>query len=67
MRKVKVVRMTAVLVGAALAAALLAGCRDEEQGRHLVFQAGKYEGKPDTEPSDQARKSLRDRIATQNY
>lgn len=40
---------------------LLASCRPEEQGRIRSYQAGMYQGKPDTPLSAEARKALRER------
>lgn len=39
-----------LLAAAALAAAGLAGCGEKEQV--IVYQQGKYQGKPDTKPYD---------------
>lgn len=39
----------------------LQGCREEEQGRPLSFEPGKYQGKPDTKLTDEQRNDLRGR------
>ena len=48
----------ALLLGASL---FLQGCREEEQGRPLSFEPGKYQGTPDTELTDEQRDELRGR------
>jgi len=57
----------ALVVIASLAAAVLVGCRDEEQGRVLAFDKGHYAGAPVTKPSAQALAALRDRVQMQRY
>ena len=50
----------AVLLGCAVAvAASLSACREEEQGRILLYQKGVYLGKADTGLSEQARRAIR--------
>jgi len=49
----------------AVSAALLAGCRAEEQGRITNYQPGVYLGKKDTELSDAQVRALRLRSAQQ--
>ena len=39
----------------------LQGCREEEQGRVLFYDKGKYAGKPDTKLTDNQRDALRSR------
>ena len=39
----------------------LAGCRESEQGRVLLFEKGTYLGKPDTQLSEETRQALRGR------
>jgi hypothetical protein len=43
----------------------LAGCREEEQNRVLIFDKGSYAGKPDTPLSAATLLALRERIAHQ--
>ena len=52
---------TALVVAFLGASLLLQGCRDEEQGRPVSFEPGKYQGKPDTEVTDAQRNELRSR------
>jgi hypothetical protein len=61
------IRPSALVAVALVAAAALVGCRDEEQGRKLVFDKGHYAGTPVVEPSAQALAALRDRVQTQRY
>ena len=57
---------TAFLVAGVVAAGLALGaCRENEQGRPLNYQKGKYAGKPDTELSAEARRSIQDRVRHQ--
>jgi len=53
-----------VLVAAGL---MLSSCKEDEQGRPLRYEQGKYSGKPDTEISEETRESLRGRAEMQNY
>ena len=57
----------ALVVVAWIAAAMLVGCRDEEQGRVLAFDKGHYAGAPVTKPSAQALAALHDRAQMQRY
>ncbi len=50
-----------VAVGASLGA-----CREDEQGRVLLYDKGVYLGKPDTPVSGDARRALSIRIQRQN-
>jgi len=50
-----------VLIGATA----LSGCREDEQGRVIYYQAGVYKGKADTPISDKARAEARDRTYLQ--
>jgi len=53
----------AILIGCAAVVALsLGACREDEQGRVLLYQKGVYLGKADTEPSEQARRGARNRM-----
>ncbi|MEE8445494.1 MAG: hypothetical protein V3S44_09105 [Alphaproteobacteria bacterium] len=57
---------TMLLVGGVVAASLALGaCRENEQGRPLSYDKGKYAGKPDTEISAAARRGIRDRVRHQ--
>jgi hypothetical protein len=49
-----------VAVGASLGA-----CREDEQGRVLLFKKGVYLGKADTPISDEARRAMRSRMSRQ--
>lgn len=49
------------IIAALLGTVLLAGCREEEQGRVLSFEPGVYQGKPDTPLSDDVLERLRER------
>lgn len=50
-----------------LAAMALGACRDEEQGRTLVFDKGHYARHQDGRPSQQALADLQKRIAAQKF
>ena len=53
----------AIVIGCAAVVALsLGACREDEQGRVLLYQKGVYLGKADTEPSEQARRGARNRM-----
>ncbi len=55
------------MMGLAAAVALTLGaCREEEQGRQLMFEPGVYKGKADTPISAAAKRSLMTRIQLQN-
>jgi hypothetical protein len=60
-------RPSALIAIAIVVAGALVGCRDEEQGRVLVFDKGHYAGTPVAEPSAQALVALRDRVQMQKY
>jgi hypothetical protein len=62
-----VARAIGLLALAIVAAAALGGCRDDEQGRPLVFDKGHYAGVPLDKPSPQAIAALRDRVQLQRY
>ncbi len=63
MRPAKVV----LLLGCVAAAGVsLGACREDEQGRVLIFEKGVYLGKPDTPVSEDARRALSARIQHQN-
>ncbi|MBC8337533.1 MAG: hypothetical protein ISR51_06440 [Rhodospirillales bacterium] len=59
-------RIFTVLGAVALSAALLAGCRSEEQGRITNYQPGVYLGKKDTELSSAQMRDLRLRSVYQS-
>ncbi len=46
--------------------AALGGCREEEQGRILIFDKGNYAGKPDTPRSADAKLAQRERMRRQS-
>ena len=55
----------AVVYSLLVVALALAGCRESEQGRVLLFEKGSYLGKPDTAISEEARRALRQRSELQ--
>ncbi len=56
-----------VVLGCLVAASVLLGaCRENEQGRVLVYEKGNYLGKPDTAVSEGALRALSSRIQRQN-
>ncbi len=56
-----------LLLGCVAAAGVsLGACREDEQGRVLIFEKGVYLGKPDTPVSEDARRALSARIQHQN-
>ena len=58
---------TATVMGLAAAVALTLGaCREEEQGRRMMYEPGVYKGKADTPISAAAKRSLKTRIQRQN-
>ena len=62
----KPVRIAVLLGCAAVVALSLGACRENEQGRVLLFQKGVYLGKADTEPSEQTRRAARNRMRYQS-
>jgi hypothetical protein len=57
-----------VAVGAIVAAmAVVAGCREEEQGRPIIFEKGTYLGKPDQKLTDAQEQELRSRARNQAF
>ena len=52
---------TALVIALLGASLFLQSCREEEQGRPLSFEPGKYQGTPDTELTDEQRDELRGR------
>jgi hypothetical protein len=58
-------RVAAVALLAAMAA--VSGCREEEQGRILLYDKGTYLGKPDQEITDAQRQELRSRARNQAF
>ena len=59
-------RRAGVLVGL-IAAAALAGCRAEEQGRQTDIEKGVYQGAADDPISDETKEALRLRAQKQNF
>jgi len=45
--------------------ALLGACREDEQGRKLLFKPGVYLGKADTPITEEARRAIRSRMSRQ--
>ena len=59
-------RSTALLaVAAVVAASLLVGCREEEQGRVLRYEKGTYLGQKDSGLTEEQRTALRARAQQQ--
>ena len=59
-------RLTALLaVAAVVAASLLVGCREEEQGRVLRYEKGTYLGQKDSGLTEEQRNALRARAQQQ--
>lgn len=56
-----------LVVALALAAAALAGCRESEQGRPLVYEKGSYRGKADTPLDTDTVRALQQRGRQQGY
>ncbi len=63
MRPAKFVLLLGCVV---VAGTSLGACREDEQGRVLLYDKGVYLGKPDTPVSEQARRALSIRIQRQN-
>ena len=63
----KRVRVALALGCAVAVVASLGGCREDEQDRVLIFDKGKYAGKPDTPVSAEAHKALRQRGQHQRF
>ena len=62
-------KLSRVVVAAAVVAAmaLVAGCREEEQGRPIIFEKGKYLGKPDQKLTEAQEQELRARAREQAF
>jgi len=65
MIRAKTVRTVLLVAGVVAAGMALGACREDEQGRPLKYDKGNYAGKPDTELSAAARRSLHDRVRYQ--
>ncbi len=59
-------RRLVVVVGL-LAVAALAGCREQEQGRPLMYEKGVYQGQQDDALTDDTLETLRLRAQRQSY
>ena len=57
----------ATLCCAVLAGLVLSGCREQEQGRTLLYKKGSYLGPPDQKLDADLVKSLRLRTQRQSY
>jgi len=57
----------AVATAVAVAMAAVAGCREEEQDRPLIFEKGTYLGKPDQKLTDAQAQELRSRARNQAF
>jgi hypothetical protein len=62
----KFVRLAAA-AALVLALAAVSGCREEEQGRILLYQKGTYLGQPDQDITDAQRQELRARARNQAF
>lgn len=60
-------RMLCIGFAVALAAASLAACRDEEQGRPLSFEKGVYQGAKGETVTADAVKATGDRVKKQQF
>ncbi len=58
-------RSTIVVCSLLVLTLALLGCREDEQGRVLLYQKGTYLGAPDTPTSEETRDALRTRIGYQ--
>ena len=58
-------RFWAAFVGAVAGVILLAGCRNEEQGRIVQYKPGVYQGKKDTALNEAMEQALRERAQFQ--
>lgn len=56
-----------LLSAAVMASAFLAGCREEEQDRILLYQKGVYQGPVDASLKDERVGDLRDRALNQRF
>ena len=56
-----------VLCFALLAGLVLSGCREEDQGRIIIFEKGRYLGLPDQKLDADQVKSLQHRTQQQGY
>jgi len=57
----------AIAAAIVAATAVVAGCRDEEQGRPLILEKGKYLGKPDQKLTEAQEQELRARVRNQAF
>lgn len=62
----KIVKTMLLVCSAAAACIVLSACRENEQGRVLSYDKGRYSGKPDAMLSDAARRSIQDRVHYQS-
>jgi hypothetical protein len=67
MRFSKKLSRFAVAATVAMAMAAVAGCREEEQGRPIIFEKGKYLGKPDQKLTEAQEQELRSRARNQAF
>lgn len=65
MWKIADIRHLSILGGAMALMLVVAGCREDEQGRVLKFEQGKYLGKPDQSLSSEQVDELRQRSRLQ--
>jgi hypothetical protein len=62
-------KLSRFVVAAAMVTAMaaIAGCREEEQGRPIIFEKGTYLGKPDQKLTDAQEQELRSRARNQAF
>lgn len=65
MIRARTIRTAFLAAGVVAAGMALGACRENEQGRPLKYEKGRYSGKPDTEISAAARRSIHDRVRYQ--
>jgi len=65
MIRAKTIRTAFLVAGVVAAGMALGACREDEQGRPLQYHKGRYSGKPDTEISAAARRSIHARVRYQ--
>ena len=62
-------KATPIVIGLVIAglAVLVQGCREDEQGRSLMYDKGSYQGQPDPGLSAEQVERLRQRSAGQQF
>jgi hypothetical protein len=62
----KTTKTVFLLAGAVATGLVLGACRENEQGRPLAYKKGQYAGNPDTAISEDARRSIMNRVQHQS-